>query len=112
MEDKNKNHFVQLIKIAKVLFPLLIVISLLVYYFYQHSVGILEIKIIDKKAEWASICTEDSCIEYQVFYIVDDNETLITSENIFSQLDIGNNYLVGTKGWSFAGGLRKLTRIY
>jgi hypothetical protein len=37
-----------------------------------------------------------------VFYIESQNERLTTSKAIYHQLELGNTYLVGIKGWSFS----------
>ncbi len=116
MDCEHERIFKRLTTIAKVLIPVLMALSFIVYYYYQHSIDLLDIYIQDKSSQWKSSCTETDCVEYQVFFISGKNsgknETLTTSEEIFYQLDVGNSYLVGTKGWSFGSTFRKLTHVY
>jgi len=112
MECTQNDDFDRLVKIAKSFFPTLIVFSFSFYLFYRGSVDILEFKVLDKYSEYASHCTDVGCVEFETFHILSKNETLITTEDIYYQLEVENEYIVGTKGWSFRGSSRTITKIY
>jgi hypothetical protein len=112
MECTQNDDFERLVKIAKTFFPTLIVFTFTFFLFYRDSVDILEFKVLNKYSDYASHCTDMGCVEFDVFHIVGKNETLITTEDIYYQLEIDNNYIVGTKGWSFRGSSRTITKIY
>lgn len=112
MECENDLEFERLKKISLILFPVLLIIGGGLYYFYKNSVDFLEIKIIDKRAEWAEVCTEVGCNEYELFYVTSESETLSTSEDIYSRLQVGDAYVVETKGWKFKSATRTLIRVY
>jgi len=112
MDSTQNDDFERLVKIAKSLYPTLIVFSLTFYLFYQDSIDTLEFEVLDKYSEYASHCTEMECVEFDIFHIISKNETLLTTGDIFYQLEVGNKYLVGTKGFSFRGSSRKIFKVY
>jgi len=112
MECIQDDDFERLVKIAKSLLPTLIVFSFTFYLFYRDSVDTLEFEVLNKYSEYASHCTDVGCVEFEIFHIKSKNETLITTEDIYYQLEVDSTYLVGTKGWAFRGSSRKITKVY
>ena len=112
MECTQDDDFERLVKIAKSFFPTLIVFSLTFYLFYRGSVDTLEFEVLNKYSEYASHCTDVGCVEFEIFHIESKNETLITTEDIYYQLEVDSTYLVGTKGWAFRGSTRNITKVY
>lgn len=105
-------NFKKLKKISLFLFPIIFIGSYAVYYFYQHSLDLSEIKILDKNVKWVEQCSEQSCVEYPIHYVQCQEESFTTSEEIYQQLKVGETYLASIKGWKVSGSIRKLIRVY
>lgn len=112
MECKESLNFERLIKISKILFPCLIVISLITFHLYRHSIDTVEITVVSKNIVWAESCGEFECIDVRVFIIECQDETFVSNEAIFNQLDENYKYIVGTKGWNYFGSHRELVHVY
>jgi hypothetical protein len=112
MECTQDDDFERLVKIAKSLFPTLIVFSFTFYLFYRDSVDTIEFEVLNKYSEYASHFTDAGCVEFEIFHIESINETLIATEDIYYQLEVDSTYLVGTNGWAFRGSSRKITKVY
>jgi hypothetical protein len=112
MECIHTENSKRLKKIFKILFPSLIIISIIFFQFYRYSIVTIEIYVVSKDSEWIEHCTEDACGEYLQFTIEGKTESFTTNEAIFNQLEPKNSYLVGTKGWNSFGTNRKLTQVY
>lgn len=112
MECKDTLIFKRLIKISKILFPSLIVVCMIIFYLYRHSIDTVEIKVISKKVDWLDACSEYECVELPVFKVVSEDETFTTNETIYNELIEDYEYIVGTKGWNYFGTNRKLIHVY
>ena len=112
MECIETKNFERLIKISKVLFPVLLIFSFIFYQFYRYSIDTIEITVISKDLTWLESCSEYECVELPVFTIRSTEESFNTTEDLFNQVEENNKYLVGTKGWRSFGASRKLTQVY
>jgi len=112
MECIHTENSKRLSKIFKVFFPLLIIISIIIFQYYRYSIDTIQIFVVSKDSEWVEHCTEHGCVEALMFTITSKVESFTTSEELFHQLEPKNSYLVGTKGWSSFGTNRKLIQVY
>ena len=103
MECENDIDSERLKKISKIVFPIFLIIAVNVAGLYKSSADMLEISIVDKEIEFD---------DFNIYYIETENETLITSKDIYSRLEIGCTYIVEAKGWTFAGSYRTLINVY
>ena len=103
MEEEVDLDFERLKKVFIILIPLLLIIAGVGSYFYKNSVDILEISIVEKEMEFD---------DYKIFYVTSETETLLATEDIYNSLEPGSTYIVGAKGWNFAGSYRKLISVY
>ncbi|WP_298768715.1 hypothetical protein [uncultured Shewanella sp.] len=112
MRDDHDENFRRLIRIAKFIVPLFILIFASAIAWFEFSNQVINIQITDKNVHWSEGCSEGRCSGIATFYVKTKAETFITTQFIYSQMQVGQRYDVETEGFTFFAVHRRIDYLF
>ncbi|WP_299497073.1 hypothetical protein [uncultured Shewanella sp.] len=112
MHDDHDENFQRLTHIAKFIVPFFILVVACVIAWFEWSNQVINIKVVDKNVQWSEGCSEGRCSGVATFYIVTKAETFITTQAIYSQMQIGLHYDVETEGFTLLAVHRRIDYLF
>lgn len=109
--DQDEN-FQQLTRIAKFFVPAFVLITVLVFSWFELSNQLLNISVTSKNIDWSQGCSQGECFGSPTFYIAVEGERFITTEAIYHRVEIGGNYDVETLGFRWVGMSRRIDFLF
>ena len=94
------DDFNRLLKINKFVVPFLLCSAVGFFIFYQQSSELIKIEVTHKSISGG---------EDYVYHINSKSENFVTSEEIYYDLEVGNEYYIGVKGWKTNNTKRRLS---
>ncbi len=112
MTDEHDENYRRLMRIAKVAVPLFILIFATVIAWFEFSHQVINIQVIDKNVQWSEGCSQGRCSGIPTFFVVTKAETFITTQAIYGQMAIGQDYDVETEGFRFLAVHRRIDYLF
>lgn len=112
MTDEHDENFRRLIRIAKVVVPLFILIFACAIAWFEFSNQVINIQVTDKNVQWSEGCSQGRCSGIPTYFVVTKAETFITTQAIYSQMTVGQRYDVETEGFTLFAVHRRIDYLF